>query len=275
MKERIVLAMGLLAGFGLGMHAPSATAGGWLGVTIEPVKGVLVGEIIKGSPADQIGLQKGDVILTVNRKEIDSVWSFTRIITSKPPGTQVSLGVQREGQLVDLTTTLDDSNKHMSVPHSHGWPWAMPGSNWSIPSVPEGGMMPGQTWGHRRGSPWSVPPERADPDTSAPLDKGDPLPLDSVSEDEQSRAWLGLAMGQVPNGVAVLRVASASPAEKGGLRPGDVITKVNDQVIDGPGALAHFMATRKAGERITMHITRGSQKMSLGVDLTQRPPEIQ
>lgn len=57
---------------------------GWLGVTIQPLtqelskqfdlkdeKGVLVADVMENSPAEKAGMQRGDVILAFNGKEVE------------------------------------------------------------------------------------------------------------------------------------------------------------------------------------------------------------
>jgi len=56
-------------------------------------QGVILGEIEKGSPAAQIGLQKDDVIIGINRETIQNLVEMTKVMESKP--TIVALHVLR------------------------------------------------------------------------------------------------------------------------------------------------------------------------------------
>lgn len=42
--------------------------------------GVLVVEVFKGFFVDKLGFKVGDVIVLVNKKEIDSVWMLSKVI---------------------------------------------------------------------------------------------------------------------------------------------------------------------------------------------------
>jgi serine protease Do len=69
-------------------------------------KGVVVGEVIPGSPAAEAGLQRGDVIQEVNRKPVTSVSEFQKAIreAGKQP---VVLLVNRQGTTAYVTVEPD------------------------------------------------------------------------------------------------------------------------------------------------------------------------
>jgi len=48
-------------------------------------KGVMVDDVVKDSPAEQIGLHKGDVIIGINRDQIANISDLRKILATKPP----------------------------------------------------------------------------------------------------------------------------------------------------------------------------------------------
>jgi serine protease Do len=62
----------------------------------EGQKGVVVANVESGSAADNAGLQRGDVILEINRKGVADVNDFNRIISAKASGPTLLL-IRREG----------------------------------------------------------------------------------------------------------------------------------------------------------------------------------
>jgi serine protease DegQ len=48
-------------------------------------KGVKVDTIEKGTPAEQVGLQKDDVIIGVNRNRVQTIAEMRKILEGKPP----------------------------------------------------------------------------------------------------------------------------------------------------------------------------------------------
>ena len=59
--------------------------------------GVAVQQVFSGSPADQAGIQPGDVILQVDGKAFDNVKDLHNYISSKKPGDTIRLNVWSQG----------------------------------------------------------------------------------------------------------------------------------------------------------------------------------
>src|SRR5712691_12424357 len=95
-----------------------AVTRGWIGVQIQPVtneiadslgmknaRGALVAEPQSGSPAQKAGIKAGDVIVSVNGETVADARTLARRISAMAPGTQVKLGVIRNGREDSLTLT--------------------------------------------------------------------------------------------------------------------------------------------------------------------------
>ena len=96
-------------------------AKGWIGIRISPVpaaldqqlgldgKGVMVGNVVKGSPADKAGLDRYDVIVATDKGErVEGAEQFVSGIQNHPPGQKVRLTVLRKAQKQDVTVTLGE-----------------------------------------------------------------------------------------------------------------------------------------------------------------------
>ncbi len=68
--------------------------------------GVAVGRVVDGAPADQAGVQPGDVIQTINGKAVNSSSDFTAVIGALKPGTQVTMRVWSQGVKKNVQATL-------------------------------------------------------------------------------------------------------------------------------------------------------------------------
>ncbi len=71
------------------------------GITLSDVdaktgKGVQVDDVKKGTPAEQVGLEKDDVIIGVNREPIDNLAALRKILETKPD--LIALSILRKGQ---------------------------------------------------------------------------------------------------------------------------------------------------------------------------------
>ena len=82
----------------------------WLGITMQLLtpqmkhhfsvtKGVLVSDVTEGGPAAEAGIQPGDVILKIGKKEGRTPSDVQRIVLRSDPGESVPITVQREGEV--------------------------------------------------------------------------------------------------------------------------------------------------------------------------------
>ncbi len=62
-------------------------------------------------------------------------------------------------------------------------------------------------------------------------------------------------------------VVGGGPAERGGMKPGDVITKIGDTAIADESELAVALIKHHPGEKVSVEIYRGGKKMNLDITL--------
>ncbi len=72
-------------------------------------------------------------------------------------------------------------------------------------------------------------------------------------------------------GARVDRVIPDTPAEKAGLRPGDVIVAVNDDPVTPGRSLADLIARYRPGDEVTLTVRRGNETLELRVRLGEHP----
>ena len=87
-----------------------------------------------------------------------------------------------------------------------------------------------------------------------------------------AHAALGVAVQPTDDGhgVTVVSVDPGSAAEKAGLQNGDVITKVDDTVIDSPDTLGAAIATHQPADHVTVAYTRGGTSATVVATLGTR-----
>jgi Do/DeqQ family serine protease len=102
--------------------------------------------------------------------------------------------------------------------------------------------------------------------------------------DAVKRPWLGAKMQAVtpeiadslglkrPAGALVTSVSKASPAERAGLRVGDLIVSVDGAAVDDPNAFDYRFATKPLGGSAHLGVVRNGRELSLTVAL-QTPPQ--
>lgn len=88
---------------------------------------------------------------------------------------------------------------------------------------------------------------------------------------------LRVYFGSVPDyaamveGVQLNGVREGSPAEKAGLKAGDIITKFGDKIIKNVYDYTYALQDHKPGDVVQVIVTRGAQSLTLTVTLTVRP----
>jgi serine protease Do len=96
---------------------------GWLGVSIQPVTpeiatsfklkktgGVLVNDVVAGSPAAKAGIRQGDIISTIDGREVSDVRQLQRLVADLPIGKKVEVLLVREGKTLKLPLVLGNAD---------------------------------------------------------------------------------------------------------------------------------------------------------------------
>ena len=123
------------ASMGVGFAIPINTAGwiasqleqngkvkrGWIGVRIQPVTkdiakainlndvhGVVISEVSENSPAAKVGLTVGDVILNIEKSEINNPKDFSRMIAESKIGKETTLLVWKNQQLETVNVLIKE-----------------------------------------------------------------------------------------------------------------------------------------------------------------------
>lgn len=96
-----------------------------LGLSVD--EGVYVATVVSDSPADEAGLETGDVITAVDGKSVTSVEELSAYLNTKQVGGTVSLSVLRDGESLDVQATLaawpEDTSSDTTPQPSVPWPW--------------------------------------------------------------------------------------------------------------------------------------------------------
>ena len=192
-----------------------AQQSGWIGVSIadQPDRGVLVRSIEPNSPAEKAGLKANDVILQFARQDVVGAMQLTRLVSETPVGRTIDVTVRRDNREQTLKVTTEKA------------PFTVGGIRMQHPELSELGDR----------IQHSIP--RIDVITSAQTQQG--IRADSMTP--QLREFFGV---KTSNGVLVASVDAASPAERGGVKAGDVIISVDGMNIANPSDFQHAMTAR-------------------------------
>ena len=93
---------------------------GWLGVVIQEItpelkdklglqseKGALVADVAKDGPAEKAGIQRGDVIVSYDGKDVEEMQDLPLMVASTPVGKEVSVTVVRKGERKSFTVKIE------------------------------------------------------------------------------------------------------------------------------------------------------------------------
>lgn len=88
---------------------------GWIGVSIQDIdaatrealdlgnrKGVLIGDIYEGQPAEKAGIKRGDIVMSIDGKEVGTSNQLRNVVASIKPGKRVAVKVFRDGKELEL-----------------------------------------------------------------------------------------------------------------------------------------------------------------------------
>jgi serine protease Do len=102
---------------------------GWLGVSIQGMDedmaeglgldeptGALVADVVSGSPADEAGVQSGDVVTRFGGDAVEKVKDLTRLAASAAPGSTIPVEVWRDGESVELKIEMGSSADDSPTP---------------------------------------------------------------------------------------------------------------------------------------------------------------
>ncbi len=107
---------------------------------------------------------------------------------------------------------------------------------------------------------------------------------DIVEHGRVIRGWLGVQAQQLapaiakrmgldpPRGMIVTDIHRDGPAQRAGLRPGDVITHINGQLVGGGRHGTNIVADIKPGDPIHIDLLRDGERLSVTAVAGTRPP---
>jgi membrane-associated protease RseP (regulator of RpoE activity) len=216
--------------------APSTPARSWLGVSVSSFSaemaealglaapgGALVRSVVRGSPADNAGLRRDDVILSIDGTPTTTSEALTSHIAAQPAGTRSILEVSRDGAVGRVLVSLAPPPAAQTQEATR----AVVRSTFA-----QGGAAP-----------------------SAPLQFAGM----SVVSVVPSQVTFGTDTDTV--GSVIDQVTPGSPAATIGLARGDVIVRVNNGAVSSLGELAQRLrqAALQGRRNVLLSVLRGDQ----------------
>ncbi len=238
---------------------------GWLGVYLQDIRpelrealdlkeerGVLITRVTPDGPADRGGLMRRDFIVRINDHAVDDSEDLTGWLERSRPGQSVSIVVVRDGERRTLNLRLGERPSGREAPEA------------------------------------TRPPEGDDEDREIPVPDVDGesfhlrMPDDGrmLIQRMSSRGRLGVRvedlnedLGQYfgardGKGVLILEVTKDTPAQRVGLKAGDVIVQVEGQPVASTDELIRALRDNEGATRVT--VIRDGQRRTFEPVLEKR-----
>jgi serine protease Do len=213
---------------------------GWLGVFLDVSdhsagSGVKVLRVETDSPAQKAGLAAGDILLKLDGREIGNATQFVQLIQNTPIGAKVNLDIVRQGRMTSNTALVE--------PRKLSQQREKLSFNLTSRADPEGKRLMPQ------------------------LAPASPRLLMGLSTEMLTPS---LAEGlQMPGrtGLLVLGVAQNMPADRAGVRVGDIIVSIDGQPIIHPSGFASFLQTHAWSMQSVFKILRKGTEQTIIVQL--------
>ena len=234
---------------------------GWLGVSIEENEEGKVGivAIEKESPAELAKLKEGDIVLKIEGEEVTSTKMLAKEIRKRKPGKTITLKIERNGKEVDVKVKLGEySEKDVRIELESKFPRLFiapkPPKPPGIPKLPELRKLP-------------KPPEPPEPKIfSWGLEHRKYIGIYLEEINSELSEYFGVKEGR---GLLVAKITKDSPAEKAGLKVGDVIIKADGIRTEQARDLTGVIQDKEKGERIKLELLRNKKVRSVEVEIEE------
>lgn len=191
--------------------------------------GVVINDVADKSPAEKAGLKPKDVIIAWNGKTLKDSQELTELVGDSKVGDEVKLTVNRGGK--DLDISLQVGEKKESV-------YSFYGDN------AKGGNLKKYMEAFKT--------------------TGIGISMQSLS------GKLGDFFG-VPDGEGALitDVMDDTPAEKSGLKVGDVIVEVDKEKVASPSDVSSIIRDKEKGDKVTLVVVRDKAKQTVSLEVDE------
>jgi serine protease Do len=210
-------------------------------LNLKDSSGVEVKRVDENSPAARAGLHENDIILEVDGRRIETIDQFIHTVGDATPGTKLALTIWRNGAKQNLIATVE--------------------------------ARPTQMFAFTGPDDMQMPDLRAFPQLpTAPFEGNDFSFMTGASprvgfEGEALTPQLAEFFG-VKGGVLVRTVVAKTPAEKAGLKAGDVVTKVNGTPVTTPREISSLVHMSRNG-KVAFTIVRNKREQALNVEMPE------
>ena len=261
-----------------GAFAARAAGSGWLGIYSQSLTpelregldfqgdGVLVNRVVDGSPAERAGLEKGDIILSVEGRRVDSPETLADVIQSFSTDESVSIRILRDGERQTLDARLT------ARPDEEGAPQVEEKRSEEAPEpeiIFEKKVEPkaDSEFDKKSSEDWEAVPPPPSRNQIREMIRSQNGQMFRV----QRRGRLGVQVDDatrdddISRGAKIEEVLDGTPADRAGLRKGDIITRVDSERIGGASDLVDALRGKEG--RVRLEVYRNGEPRTIEATL--------
>jgi serine protease Do len=212
--------------------------GAFLGViSAKTDKGAILNNVLDNSSAKKAGLQKGDIITKINDDIITSPADLKNAVESHKPGDEVTIQYLRDNKEMSVKLTLGKTPANLQ---------SFNGLNDDLLNK----LQNGNNFGYRM-----FPMPRSN--------------FDFNFNNDRPRIGLQIQDTQDSSGVKIQKVISGSPAEKAGLKEGDIITEINGEKINDVDKIRSEIRNSENKTDYKIKALRGQKEMNFDIKVNR------
>lgn len=100
-----------------------------------------------------------------------------------------------------------------------------------------------------------------------------PIVAEIEATGHAEHGWLGITLDDGDTDIGIAGVDNGGPAQKGGLRRGDIVTQVDNVPVTSARMLLRSIAAARPGMTLTFRIQRGKKTLMLPIHIGPRPQD--
>jgi C-terminal processing protease CtpA/Prc len=209
--------------------------------------GVLVTSVIDESPAEEAGIEEGDIIYLFDGETVESGKQLGELVTSHKPGDKIEIVLYRDGKKKTVDVALaEKKTSYLTIDMDEDGPVQ---SYMVMKKLGEPGMA--MMFGGKDGK-WSFVTDRPVLGVS----------LHDISED--LAPYFDVKPGQ---GVLVLDVHEDTPAAEAGIKGGDVIVEIAGAKVTRYNDVIDALADVDEDTTVTVTVVRSGKKIDIPVEV--------
>ena len=254
MSKRSIVVMVLLAFVaGLLTAAPvmaEKSEKAWLGVYLQDINrdlkeamdlesktGALIAGVVEDSPAEEAGIEEEDVIVEFDGEKVRGSSSLTKLVKKHSPGDEITLTLVRDGKEKSVKVVLGNSPEESLYFSFEDEPYLDMAKKLKSPGV-----------------------------YSFSWTSGSRIGVKVLDLSEQLAEYFGVKDAE---GVLITEVEEDMPAEKAGLKAGDVIVEADGDKVDDTQELREIISEKEEGDEVEIKVIRDRKSQTFSVEVEE------